>query len=256
MVLNLVFDLDGTLYSFGETGIGKQMRTLINEFVGHEFQLSPEQADAMSEDYYHRYGLTARGIQIDRNVSSLVLRKYVGFVHLVDLSPIKFNPELVAAMAALNATPNVHLWILTNATKQHAAACLAQLGISNSFRCPSTGVLRIMDCFDQWALAQPDCVAPCKPLRVAYEHAATVAGAKPGDRFVMVEDAIHNLDAPKAMGWRTVFIHDGRMDQAEQARQSGHDVIGRDIMEVMPRLLEFVAAEAATAATATSTASA
>ena len=244
MVVHFVFDLDGTLYSFSRTGMAKQMRARINEFLSTEFHITLEEADRMADLHYQKYGLTARGIQIEHNVSDATLRKYCGFVHLLDLTPLKYNGELAAALTQLNSFRHVELWVLTNAIRSHAACCLAQLGIAECFRDPRDGSLRIVDCFDQWR-ASRDVKAECKPMKQSFEHMAQhVCNAQAGDVMVMVEDALHNLTEPKRLGWQTIWISDGKSDA--EARSAGH-VIARDIQESVPHLMRIAQDHAPTA---------
>jgi pyrimidine 5'-nucleotidase len=239
MTLFFIFDLDGTLYSFKHTGIGKQMRVLINAFVADEFNLTPEEADAFSEASYRKYGLTARGLQLDQKVCQAVLRKYTGFVHQVDLTHIKYDPALVAALATLSKIPNSQCWIMTNAIKQHAFSCMAQMGITESFRDPATGQLRVVDCFDQWSHSSGGHEAICKPLVESYEYMLSVIGADPKkDKFVMVEDSMKNLEEPQKLGWKTVFITDEREEMEAPAKEHGH-VVHTTVLDAVPDFLAW-----------------
>lgn len=241
MTIYYIFDLDGTLYSFKHTGIGKQMRTLINGFISDEFNLTIEQADEFSDHSYHHYGLTARGIQVEKKVSQCVLRKYCGYVHQVDYSHIKYNAELVAAFKHLSSLPNAQLWVMTNAIKQHALASLAQMGITEAFRDPVTGQLRVVDCFDQWSASTREHEAICKPLRESYDYMLqkVLVGCDPAkDKFVMVEDSMKNLEEPQKMGWKTVFITDEREELVAAAKEHGH-AVHTNIMDAIPDLLSW-----------------
>lgn len=237
MILNLIFDIDGTVYSFRTTGIGKQMRARINEFLVDEFKMTDAEADAFAQQMYDKYGLTARGLQVEKKIPAVTIRKFAGYTHMIDYECMAYSAPMVEAFTKLASAPGVRLWALTNATKQHAAATMAQLGISNAFRCPDSGVLRIIDCFQQWEKS-PQHTAECKPLRVSYELTAQLARVTPDDTFVMVEDALRNLDEPKAMGWKTVFIHDQRAELAAHAKALGH-VVAENVMEAMPYFFEL-----------------
>lgn len=55
----------------------------------------------------------------------------------------------------------------------------------------------------------------------------------------MIEDALRNLDAPKLMGWKTVFIGDQRDELVQEAKEHGHDCIVDGIMDAMPYFFEL-----------------
>lgn len=244
MTLYYIFDLDGTLYSFKHTGIGRQMRVLINNFVSEQWKMTLEEADAFSDHAYKHYGLTARGIQVEKQVSQFTLKKYCGYVHQVDDSHIQYNRELVNAFQTLAQIPGVQLWIMTNAIRQHALASLAQMGITESFRDPISGQVRIVDCFDQWAASTRDHEAICKPLVESYDFMVKrVLGADPAnDKFVMIEDSVRNLEEPQKMGWKTVFLTDEREEMVAPAKAHGH-VVHANILDAVPDLLLWAKTE-------------
>lgn len=239
MTIFFIFDLDGTLYSFKHTGIGLQMRGLINSYLADQYKLTPEEANAMADEGYQKYGLTARAIQCDHKATAEDVKKYCGYVHQVDLSHIKYNPKLVEAMNALAKVPGAQCWVMTNAIKMHAMASLAQMGITEAFRDPKTGCLRVVDCFDQWACSTDDHIAICKPLKEAYDFMIQQVGADAKrDKFVLVEDSMKNLEEPQKMGWRTVFLTDERDSLNAQAMEHGH-IVHTSIMDAIPDLLAW-----------------
>lgn len=194
----LVFDLDGTLYSYSKTQIHEQMRLRIATYVAKLKDITVEAAREVSSQLYKRYGLTGRALAIENNIDAV---EYFAYVHALDLSPLKPDTQLHADLAAFTAAGH-ELWILTNAITSHANACLAALGVLHFF--PPE---RVLDCIDQWKFSAAN--RESKPLPGAYDLLLERSGAVAGrDTIVMLEDSEENLHEPARRGWGCVFVID------------------------------------------------
>jgi pyrimidine 5'-nucleotidase len=208
-MVKLVFDLDGTLYSYSQTGIAEAMRRLIRGFVKRFFNTTDEDAEARQAAYYKKYGLTGRGLAKEHGVD---MQEYCAYVHSFDVAALmgrdlRLREALLRTAVTLGATD---MWIFTNATAAHARNCLAVLGIVDLFTDVTTGELRIVDCFEQWAVGAEK-EFECKPAHAAYNHTAKRVGAADGERVIFFEDSAANLVTAKELGWTTVYITDGRV---------------------------------------------
>jgi len=177
-----IFDLDNTLYP-AHLSLWEQIDGRIKAYVAKLLKVSKEEAFRVQKDYYKRYGTSLRGLMIEHGMSP---DDFLSYVHDIDHSPLQANPELGAAIAALPGRK----FVFTSGTHAHVAAVTRRLGIDNQF----DGVFDIVD-----AVLLP------KPHRVTYEKFLADHGVDP-TRAAMFEDLARNLEAPHALGMRTVLV--------------------------------------------------
>jgi putative hydrolase of the HAD superfamily len=177
-----IFDLDNTLYP-AHLSLWEQIDTRIKGYVSKLLNVSTEEAFRLQKDWYRRYGTSMRGLMIEHGMSP---DDFLSYVHDIDHSPLQANPELGAAIAALPGRK----FVFTSGTHSHVAAVTRRLGIENHF----DGVFDIVD-----AGLLP------KPHRVTYEKFLADHGVEAG-RAAMFEDLARNLEAPHALGMKTVLV--------------------------------------------------
>ena len=120
-----VFDLDDTLYP--PTGeIYAQMANRICAYVMKTLNIDKKSAAVIQKDYYRKYGATVRGLIIEHNVDP---EDFTDYVHELDLSSLKKNPQLKKCLDALSGKK----FIFTNGAYQHAERVLERLGLSECF---------------------------------------------------------------------------------------------------------------------------
>ena len=212
MISTILFDLDDTLYP-RQAGIMDQIRTLMLSYMQERFNLSPKEADALRQRYFQTYGTTMRGLQINHHIDP---DEFLHYVHDIPLDQfLGPNPELDAVLASL---PQEKI-IFTNASREHAEAVLAVLGIRRHF-------VQIVDVRDM--------DYESKPHAVAYRRICELLDVPP-NQCLLVEDNVRNLAPAKALGMTTVLVGDGS--------QAGSDIvdyaIGRveDIHRVLVEIL-------------------
>ena len=120
------------------------------------------------------------------------------------------------------------LWVMTNADRSHAVMALELLGLKSFFINEDRS--RVIDVFQLWELTQALHGEPMnKPAVEAYRVAEAMVGAS-GSDCVMVEDSMVNLVAPRQLGWRTVWVSQGRPTPADSCADyvisSAKDMIG------------------------------
>jgi putative hydrolase of the HAD superfamily len=177
-----IFDLDNTLYP-AHLSLWPQMDQRIKSYVADFLKVTPEEAFAKQKDFYKRYGTSLRGLMIEHGMDP---DDFLQFVHDIDHSPLQANPELGAAIAALPGRK----FVFTSGTHAHVQAVTRRLGIDNHF----DGVFDIVD-----AGLLP------KPARPTYEKFLADHGVDP-TRAAMFEDLTRNLEAPHALGMKTVLV--------------------------------------------------
>ncbi|MDQ8727253.1 pyrimidine 5'-nucleotidase [Bradyrhizobium sp. LHD-71] len=177
-----VFDLDNTLYP-RHINLWQQVDVRIRDYVARFLALPPDEAFAVQKELYKRFGTTMRGMMTEYGMDA---HDYLRYVHDIDHSPLEPDPALGAAIAEL---PGRKL-ILTNGTREHAAAVLNRLEINPHFE----DVFGIIE-----AEFEP------KPSRQTYERFFARFGIDPS-RAAMFEDLARNLEVPHRSGMTTVLV--------------------------------------------------
>ena len=120
-----IFDLDDTLYPH-EENIFVQVKQKITEFISKDLNLNLRDADIERKRLYSSYGTSLRGLMTERNVNP---KHFLEFVHDIDLTVVKENPELNHALKNIRG----HKIIFTNGSFKHAEKVLERLGIKGNF---------------------------------------------------------------------------------------------------------------------------
>jgi len=183
-ITTLFFDLDGTLYP-NNNGLWNAIAERMNIYMSEKLHFLPEDIPAIREKYFHQYGTTLKGLQINHKVDSL---EFLAFVHDVSLEEfIAPDPILKSLLANLPHTK----WIFTNSDQRHASRVLATLGVANNFE-------GIVDVTRLNYLNKPD--------PKAFESALKIAGNPIPESCIFFEDIPKNLKPAKTIGFRTVLV--------------------------------------------------
>jgi putative hydrolase of the HAD superfamily len=177
-----IFDLDNTLYPHN-VNLWQQVDERIRDYIADFLKVTHEEAFRLQKDYYKRYGTSMRGMMTEHGMRP---DDFLDFVHQIDHSPLEPNPALGDAIEKL---PGRKV-ILTNGTRRHADAVLAQLEIERHFQ----------DVFDIIAAElepKPSPQTYDRFLEALKIEAATAA---------MFEDLARNLAVPHALGMTTVLV--------------------------------------------------
>lgn len=197
-----VFDLDNTLYPFS-CNLFAEIETRMATFICAELGIDTEAAHALRRHYFRTHGTTLRGLMNERAVDP---RRFLDYVHAIDVSPVQPAPTLAAALAQL---PGRKL-VFTNADDRHAERVLDRLGIAGHFE-------GIFDIHAADYLPKPD--------RGTYERFLARFAVDPS-RAVMVEDIAHNLVPAHALGMTTAWIPGGpEWARAEPGAAHVHHVV-------------------------------
>ncbi|MEM1382969.1 MAG: pyrimidine 5'-nucleotidase [Pseudomonadota bacterium] len=177
-----VFDLDNTLYH-PSARLFDQMNRKISAYMIDRLGVSEAEADRLRTDYLERHGATLHGLVEDHGVDP---DDFLHHVHEIDLSALKPDPDLTAAIGNLSGRRIIH----TNGARAHAERVLAARGLSHLFD-------------EVYAIEDKDLVP--KPQAPAYDKVIAAAGFDPA-RAAMVEDTEQNLAVPKARGMATIWV--------------------------------------------------
>jgi len=200
-----IFDLDNTLYP-ADCRLFEQVSGRMSRFVADHLGLDLAQARAVQKRLFHTYGTTLRGLMTEYGVEP---EAFLAFVHDIDLSVLRPDPDLAAVLADLPGRKFVY----TNADGGYAARILDRLGLAARF----DGVFDI-----QAADYVP------KPEPRAFDRLIAALDITP-TRTVMIEDIARNLVPAAQRGMTTVWVPTGN-DWAREGSGDGHiDHIADDL---------------------------
>jgi putative hydrolase of the HAD superfamily len=212
----ILFDLDNTLYP-ASSGVDDALRVRMNAFVQRIVGCDEETAAAMRRAYFLAHGTTLRGLQSEY---SFDVEDYLEYVHDLELD------GLVAADAELDRLLDqigARKVIFTNASSEHAARVLGQLGIARHFD-------RIFDI--RYARFEP------KPHPAAYRRILTELEARPANT-ILIEDTARNLPPARALGITTVLLAQPAHGAIGDALAEPHhaDMVVPDVRTALRHLL-------------------
>lgn len=116
-----VFDLDDTLYP-PSPAVYDQMAKRIQSYIMRMLDVDKETAWYIQKSYYKKYGATVHGLMIEHQIDPSDFTRYV---HRLDLSSLKPDPEMQKLLAALPGKR----YVFTNGAHEHAARVLEQIGL-------------------------------------------------------------------------------------------------------------------------------
>jgi putative hydrolase of the HAD superfamily len=216
-----VFDLDNTLYP-ADCNLFAQIDRRMGEFIAQDLGIPLEEAKILREAYYYGHGTTLAGLV---QLHGVAPDAFLDYVHDIDLSAIVPAPELAAALSSLPGRK----FIFTNASRKHAEAVLARLGVAGLFD----------DICDIHAL---EYIHP-KPTREAYERFVNTHGVV-SRQAAMFDDLPHNLETAHLLGMTTVLVQ-GLTDHPEHQAIAAWTELPAHIHHRTDALAPFLAAIAA-----------
>ena len=177
-----VFDLDDTLYP--PTGeIYAQMANRICAYVMKTLHLDEKSAAVIQKDYYRKYGATVCGLMKEHHIDP---EDFTDYIHKLDLSSLRENPELRKLLNALNGRK----FIFTNGAYEHAERVLERLGLRECF----SGI---------FSIREADYIP--KPALQTYLKMLKTFGLK-AEESIMFDDSPANILGAKRAGMHTVWI--------------------------------------------------
>jgi putative hydrolase of the HAD superfamily len=183
-----LFDLDNTLHNASHAAFRMIDRSM-TEYIERELALSREEADRLRRHYWQRYGATLIGLLRHHGARGPHFleqtHRLPGLEQQVHGHPHDF--------AAIRRLPG-RRYVLTNAPREYTERVLRTLGVAHLF----DGVIAIeqMRMFGHWR-PKPD----TRMFRHLLARLRTPAG-----QCVLVEDALENQKAARALGMRTVWM--------------------------------------------------
>lgn len=181
-VTTWVFDLDNTLYP-PRARLFDQIEVRMTRYVMDALGVDRNRANQLRQDYWQHYGTTLTGLMREHDIDPA---PYLVDVHDISLDHLEPDAQLAAHICALPGRAIVY----TNGTAPYAERVLAARGLSRVF--------------DAVYGVEHAGFLP-KPERAAFETIFALDGVHT-ETAAMFEDDARNLQAPHAMGMRTVHV--------------------------------------------------
>ena len=182
---NWIFDLDNTLYDIN-LGLFKKISNRITDFIMSKYSLDIDQAKKIQKEYYLKYGLTLRGLIVEKKLEP---EEFLDYVHDVEHPELKKNDQLISKIRILEGKKI----IFTNATSKHAKKILKILELEDDFD-------QIIDIKDLEYIPKPDKRSYKKLLECLNLNKEIL------NKTIFVEDTVKNLIPAKELGITTVWM--------------------------------------------------
>ena len=182
---NWIFDLDNTLYDIN-LGLFKKISNRITDFIMSKYSLDIDQAKKIQKEYYLKYGLTLRGLIVEKKLEP---EEFLDYVHDVEHPELEKNDQLISKIRILEGKKI----IFTNATSKHAKKILKILGLEDDFD-------QIIDIKDLEYIPKPDKRSYKKLLECLNLNKNNL------DKTIFFEDTVKNLIPAKELGITTVWM--------------------------------------------------
>ena len=182
---NWIFDLDNTIYDIN-LGLFKKISKRITDFIMSKYSLDEEQAKKIQKEYYLKYGLTLRGLIVEKKLEP---EEFLDYVHDVEHPELKKNDQLISKIRILEGKKI----IFTNATSKHAKKILNILELEHDFD-------QIIDIKDLEYIPKPDKRSYKKLLECLNLNKENL------DKTIFFEDTVKNLIPAKELGITTVWM--------------------------------------------------
>jgi len=182
---NWIFDLDNTIYDIN-LGLFKKISNRITDFIMSKYSLDIDQAKKIQKQYYLKYGLTLRGLIVEKKLEP---EEFLDYVHDVEHPELEKNDQLISKIRLLEGKKI----IFTNATSKHAKKILNILELEHDFD-------QIIDIKDLDYIPKPDKRSYKKLLECLNLNKENL------DKTIFFEDTVKNLIPAKELGITTVWM--------------------------------------------------
>ncbi len=207
-----IFDLDNTLHN-ASPHIFPHINRAMTAYIQRHLALDEAAAQALRQDYWHRYGATLLGLIRHHDIDPHHFLRETHDLEVL-LPGIVFQRGVKAMLQRLPGRKIV----FSNGPQHYTDAVLEATGIA--------------DCFAAAYSVERVRFRP-KPESHGFRHLFRAEGLNP-HRCIMVEDSLPNLATAKRLGLKTVWVS---TDSAARLRQPAYvDVTLRNILD-LPRAL-------------------
>ena len=213
-----IFDLDNTIYDFN-LGLFKRVSSRMTKYIKEFFNLNEVDALTLQRNMYKKYGLTLRGLMIEKKIDP---EPFLEFVHDVDFSELDEDITLKTLLGKIKGKKSIY----TNATFKHAKNILKSMGIFEEFEI-------IFDIKDANYIAKPDFNSYLMMKKKLGLNDSNIS------KSIFFEDTAKNLKPASELGMSTAWIeNDFNRKEADILREY-INFSGSDIKSILSNMLKF-----------------
>ena len=213
-----IFDLDNTIYDFN-LGLFTRVSSRMTEYIKDFFDLNEVDALTLQRNMYKKYGLTLRGLMIEKKIDP---EPFLEFVHDVDFSELDEDITLKTLLGKIKGKKSIY----TNATFKHAKNILKSMGIFEEFEI-------IFDIKDANYIAKPDLKSYLMMKKKLGLNDNNIS------KSIFFEDTAKNLKPASELGMSTAWIeNDFNRKEADILREY-INFTGSDIKSILSNMLKF-----------------
>ena len=213
-----IFDLDNTIYDFN-LGLFRRVSSRMTVYIKEFFDLNEVDALTLQRDMYKKYGLTLRGLMIEKKINP---EPFLEFVHDVDFSELNEDVTLKTLLRKIKGKKSIY----TNATFKHAKNILKSMGIFQEFEI-------IFDIKDANYIAKPD------PNSYRMMKKKLNLDNKNISKSIFFEDTAKNLKPASELGMSTVWIENDFNRKEADCLREYINFTGSDIKSILNNMLNF-----------------
>ena len=213
-----IFDLDNTIYDFN-LGLFRRVSSRMTEYIRRYFDLNEVDALTLQRNMYKKYGLTLRGLMIEKKIDP---EPFLEFVHDVDFSELNEDIVLKTLLGKIKGKKSIY----TNASFKHAKNILKLMGIFEEFEI-------IFDIKDANYLPKPD--------RNSYLLMKKKLGLndKNISKSIFFEDTAKNLKPASELGMSTVWLENDFNRKEANILKEYINFTGSDLKSILSNMLEI-----------------
>ena len=213
-----IFDLDNTIYDFN-LGLFRKVSSRMTEYIKEFFDLNEVDALTLQRNMYKKYGLTLRGLMIEKKIDP---EPFLEFVHDVDFDELDEDVTLKILLGKIKGKKSIY----TNATYKHAKNILKSMGIFEEFEI-------IFDIKDANYIPKPDLNSYLMMKKKLGLNDKNIS------KSIFFEDTAKNLKPARELGMSTVWIeNDFNRKEADSLREY-INFTGSDIKSILSNMLKF-----------------
>ena len=213
-----IFDLDNTIYDFN-LGLFRRVSSRMTEYIKILFNLNEFDALILQKNMYKKYGLTLRGLMIEKKIDP---EPFLEFVHDVKFNELNEDTSLKTLLGKIKGKKSIY----TNATFKHAQNILKSMGIFEEFEI-------IFDIKDANYVAKPDLnsyLIMKKKLGINDNNIS---------KSIFFEDTAKNLKPASQLGMSTVWIENDFNRKEANSLKEYINFTGSDIKSILSNMLEI-----------------
>ena len=213
-----IFDLDNTIYDFN-LGLFTKVSSRMTEYIKDFFDLNEVDALTLQRNMYKKYGLTLRGLMIEKKIDP---EPFLEFVHDVDFSELDEDIKLKTLLGKIKGRKSIY----TNATFQHAKNILKSMGIFEEFEI-------IFDIKDANYIAKPDFNSYLLMNKKLGLNDSNIS------KSIFFEDTAKNLKPASELGMSTAWIENDFNRKEANILREYINFTGSDIKSILSNMLKF-----------------